>query len=203
MQTTTPYDSEQFEYVDGQSENTSESQDDSGDSPVTILDEENKAQRSRKRKRESDLENSRLEIESLKLLEKQMDLLNSLLGPIANDADRIWMADYCRKQVRLILDPASVLPGPEVKDVDTSQLTINVVDEAIKGRVDYSDSILKKYDRAAAKAYRKKHGEDPLKHEKIVNGRRREVYHFSNKDRDLVLQAIQRVIYRDLTCSGM
>lgn len=147
---------------------------------------------SRKRKRRDEDE-----LERLSNLDKKMALLNKILGPIANDVDRIWMADYLRNQTRLILDTAPVLPGPEVEGADTSLLTVNVADEAKAMGVQYRGTILKKYGRAAAKAYREKHGEDPPKREQLVNGRPCAVFHYFDGDRQLVRDAIARVSMRN------
>ena len=165
------------------------------------LSEDEKARRARKRKHESKLEEMQydnrktaLRIERLELHKKEMDLLNNTLGPLASDVERIWIADYCRNQTRLILDTAPVLPGPEVKGVDTSQLTVNVADEAKAMGVAHRGSILKKYGRAAAKAYREKYGEDPPKREQLVSGRPCSVSHYFEKDRGLVREAIRGVV---------
>lgn len=155
------------------------------------LSPEERESRKRKRKHED-------ELEELGLLDKKMALLNKILAPIANDVDRIWMADYSRNQTRLILDTAPVLPGPGVEGADTSLLTVNVADEAKAMGVEHRGSILKKYGRAAVKAYRQKYGEDPPKREQLVNGRPCAVFHYFDGDRQLVRDAISRVFEQNI-----
>jgi len=67
--------------------------------------------------------------------------------------------------------------------ISTVMIEEGVVDDAKK-------TMARKISKATAKLYREKYGKDPIKHEQEVRGLNIMVNTYAEKDRDLIVQAI-------------
>ena len=149
-----------------------------------------------------DAERMQSDAERMQSVKNIKAMLDESLDRSATDLDRMFVKDYWRNQVRLVLHTAPTegnnirLTDAVSDDLDsTNQPTVTVSDAARELRVPHrNNNVLKKYGRAVAELYRQKYGEEPPRREQFVQGRPVMVKHYFEKDNELVNRGILSVV---------
>ena len=147
-------------------------------------------------------EMAKLKAERMQIVKDVKAMLDESLDLSATDLDRMFVKDYWRNQVRLVLHTTPTegnnlrLTDAVSDDLDsTNQPTVTVSDAARELRVPHrNNNVLKKYGRAVAELYREKYGEEPPRREQFVQGRPVMVKHYFEKDKELVHRGILSVV---------